>query len=62
MPGSVLDKAGDMVVTKTAPSPVRGSRTVHQSADQCQGWEGLAQVEGSGPGWIPHFRLETLGS
>lgn len=46
MPGSVLDKAGDMVVTKTVPSPaLRGSRTVRQSADQCQSWEGLAQVE-----------------
>lgn len=62
MPGSVLNKAGDMVVTMTAPNPaLRGSRTVHQSADQCQSWEGLAQVEGLGPGWIPHFWLEILG-
>lgn len=39
---AVLDKAGDTVVTKTAPSPaLRGSRTVHQSADQCQSWEGV---------------------
>lgn len=59
---AVLDKAGDMVVTKTVPSPaLRGSRTVHQNADQCQSWEGLAKVEGSGPGWIPHFWVETLG-
>lgn len=55
MHGSVLDKAGDTVVTKIAPSPA--VRSCQDSAPVSElGWGGT----GGGVRGIPHFWLETV--